>query len=143
MLARQYDNYAWEEQQYEKQWYEEQLQAKEQDGRQAHMANRALQRNRKFIYVLLGMFMLTYLFTVIRSETLVQNGNQLLSLKMQETQLINKNNELKIEVERLKGPERIIGIAQKQLGMSVARNNIYVKAVDVKNTAAAYALANK
>jgi cell division protein FtsL len=39
-----------------------------------------------------------------------------------------KNNELRIQVEELKGPERITSIAEKKLGMSVARSNIYVKA---------------
>lgn len=36
--------------------------------------------------------------------------------------------ELKIEVETLKSPARITGIAQANLGMQVARNNIYVQA---------------
>ena len=52
---------------------------------------------------------------------------ELLQLERQEQQLIAKNNELKIEVEQLKGPERIIGLAQQRLGMNVARSNIYVK----------------
>lgn len=38
------------------------------------------------------------------------------------------NSEERIVVEQLKGPERITSIAEKQLGMQVARNNIYVKA---------------
>jgi cell division protein FtsL len=59
---------------------------------------------------------------------LVNTGARLISLQQQEAQLIMKNNELKIEVEKLKEPERITTIAEKQLGMSVARNNIYVKA---------------
>jgi septum formation initiator len=42
--------------------------------------------------------------------------------------LLLKNSEIKIEVEQLKGPERVTSIAEKQLGMTVARNNIYVKA---------------
>ena len=33
-----------------------------------------------------------------------QYGNELVSLQQQEAQLITKNNELKIEVEQLKGP---------------------------------------
>ena len=61
------------------------------------------------------------------SEAVVLSGQQLLQLERQEQQLIAKNNELKIEVEQLKGPERIIGLAQQRLGMNVARSNIYVK----------------
>ena len=45
-----------------------------------------------------------------------------------------KLKELKIEVEQLKGPGRIIRFAEKELGMSVARSNIYVKAGAVKNS---------
>jgi cell division protein FtsL len=55
-------------------------------------------------------------------------GATLINLQQQEAQLIMKNSELKIEVEKLKEPERITQIAEKQLGMSVARSNIYVKA---------------
>jgi cell division protein FtsL len=69
-----------------------------------------------------------YSIAVVRSATLVNTGARLISLQQQEAQLIMKNNELKIEVEKLKEPERITTIAEKQLGMSVARNNIYVKA---------------
>ena len=39
-----------------------------------------------------------------------------------------ENSEERIVVEQLKGPERITYIAENQLGMQVARNNIYVKA---------------
>ena len=50
------------------------------------------------------------------------------------TYTLTDNNELKIEVEQLKGPGRIIRFAEKELGMSVARSNIYVKAGAVKNS---------
>jgi cell division protein FtsL len=69
-----------------------------------------------------------YAIAVVRSETLVRTGAALINLQQQEAQLIMKNSELKIEVEKLKEPERITQIAEKQLGMSVARSNIYVKA---------------
>ena len=70
-------------------------------------------------------------------------GSELVSLRKQESALINKNNELKIEVEQLKGPERIIGLAEQHLGMSVARNNIYVKALEQKNNMNSLAVAAK
>ena len=54
---------------------------------------------------------------------------ELIRLQTQEARLIAKNSELKIEVDQLKGPERITSIAEKKLGMQVARSNIYVKAV--------------
>ena len=46
-------------------------------------------------------------------------------------------------MEQLKGPERIIGLAEQHLGMSVARNNIYVKALDKKNNMNSLAVAAK
>ena len=85
----------------------------------------------------------TYLLSVVRSEAMVHYGSQLVSLRKQETQLINKNNELKIEVEQLKGPERIIGLAEQHLGMSVARSNIYVQALEKKNNLNSLAVAAK
>ena len=85
----------------------------------------------------------TYLLSVVRSEAMVTYGSELVSLCKQETLLINKNNELKIEVEQLKGPERIIGLAEQHLGMSVARNNIYVKALEQKNNMNSLAVAAK
>ena len=82
-----------------------------------------------------------YLVSVIRSEAYVSNSNNLVSLKQQESALISHNAELKIEVETLKSPARITGIAQANLGMQVARNNIYVQADSKKNLYDGYAYA--
>ena len=68
-----------------------------------------------------------YTLLVIRNGVLTSSGFQLEALQARETQLLAKNAELKIEVDGLKGPERITSFAEKQLGMSVARSNIYVK----------------
>ena len=124
MLARKYDNYAWEEEQIEV----EQPQVTRQKAKA-----QAQRMTRRRIAMLVGVVMLTYFVAVVRSEAYVRAGQTLVSMRQQETQLINKNNELKIEVEELKGPDRIIGLAQQQLGMSVARSNIYVKGAAKKN----------
>lgn len=133
MLARQYDNYAWEEQ-YQSPKVDEEVKIKRVPARES---NKNLLAQ---VSVIAFVIMATYLCAVVRSGTVVTAGNELLSLKEREVQLINKNNELRIEVEQLKGPERIIGIAESQLGMSVARSNIYVQAGNVKNNKV-YALA--
>lgn len=83
---------------------------------------------RSGLFKILAVVMVAYFAMVLRSEAMVQCSNELVSLQKQEAQLINQNNELRIEVEQLKGPERIIGLAEQRLGMSVARSNIYVKA---------------
>ena len=134
MLARKYDSYAWEEQQYEE------VQQSQRHKKINTDPYRQL-RNRFMIFAV--VVLATYLLSVVRSEAMVNYGSQLVSLRKQETQLINKNNELKIEVEQLKGPERIIGLAEQHLGMSVARSNIYVQALDKKNNVNSLAVAAK
>ena len=134
MLARKYDSYAWEEQQHEE----------VQQPRQQKKVNTDPYRQLRNRFMIFAVAILaTYLLSVVRSEAMVHYGSQLVSLRKLETQLINKNNELKIEVEQLKGPERIIGLAEQHLGMSVARSNIYVQALDKKNNVNSLAVAAK
>lgn len=126
MLARKYN--------FEEQWAQsEQERIRElkelQERRQRiRKANYTLFRRRLFVTV--GLVLAMYFTTVMRSAALVSAGNHLIKLQTQESQLIAKNAELKIEVDQLKGPERITSIAEKQLGMKVARSNIYVKSVN-------------
>ena len=120
MLARKYDNYAWEEQ----------VETKQKTPRTAYQLRREAEPHsllRRRIAAVLVVLLFTYLFSVIRSQAQAEYAHELVMMQKQETQLINKNNELKIEVEQLKGPDRIIGLAEQRLGMSVARSNIYVK----------------
>lgn len=124
MLARKYEEYAWEEQRYEE---AVQPAPRPQIKKDPYRCLRARFLTVSFVLIC------TYMFSVVRSEAMVEHANQLVSLRKTESALIKKNNELKIEVEQLKGPERIIGMAERRLGMSVARNNIYVKAALQKN----------
>lgn len=130
MLARKYDNYAWEENQYER---------PAQRVRKVRRIDYRLVRRRASVLILLVIA--AYFAAVARSESLVRTGDDLVALKKQESMLLLKNSEMKIEVEQLKGPERITGIAEKQLGMTVARNNIYVKADSRKVAYDGYAYA--
>ncbi|HBX75819.1 MAG: cell division protein FtsL [Acidaminococcaceae bacterium] len=126
MLARKYNN--------EEQWTQSErerlreLDEQKQRRQRIRKANYKLFRRRLFVTV--GIVLAMYFATVMRSAALVSAGNHLISLQNQESQLIAKNAELKIEVDQLKGPERITSIAEKQLGMKVARSNIYVKAIN-------------
>ena len=131
MLARKYDNYAWEENEYDRPIPEKNRKIKKVDYR--------LMRRRVAVLVLL--LITVYFAAVARSENQVRMGDALVALKQQEAVLLLKNAEMKIEVEQLKGPERITGIATKQLGMTVARNNIYVKADSRKVAYDGYAYA--
>ncbi len=136
MLARKLDNAAWEvEQQYTIEEVQvRQLQQKKADTHKVW---------RRRVIVLAATILATYMYSVWRSADVVHYGNEIIALQRQEVQLINKNNELKIEVEQLKGPGRIIRFAERELGMSVARSNIYVKAGAVKNSGAPAVLARK
>lgn len=121
MLARKYN--------YEETWEYPQSRANEVEKskpRRLRKANYKLFRRRLFLVV--GVVLAMYAVTVMRSAALVNSGNQLIRLQTQESSLIAHNAELKIEVDQLKGPERINSIAEKSLGMKVARSNIYVKA---------------
>ena len=125
MLARKYNfEEQWSLQEQERLHELNELQQRRQRIRQA---NYKLFRRRLFVTV--GLILIMYFAAVMRSAALVSAGNHLIRLQTQESQLIAKNAELKIEVDQLKGPERITSIAEKQLGMKVARSNIYVKAV--------------
>ena len=134
MLARKYDSYAWEEQEYQK---------APEPKQQVQSATEPHQELRNRFMSLAVAVLAPYLLSVVRSDAMVTYGSELVSLRKQESALINKNNELKIEVEQLKGPERIIGLAEQHLGMSVARNNIYVKALEQKNNMNSLAVAAK
>ena len=134
MLARKYDNYAWEEREY---------QEVEQPRQQKQIDTDPYRRLRNRFMIFAVAVLATYLLSVVRSEAMVTHGSHLVSLRKQESMLINKNNELKIEVEQLKGPERIIGLAEQNLGMSVARNNIYVQSLRQKNNINSLAVAAK
>lgn len=134
MLARKYDSYAWEEQEYQK---------APEPKQQVQIDTDPYKKLRKRFMIFAVAVLTTYLLSVVRSEAMVTYGSELVSLRKQESTLINKNNELRIEVEQLKGPERIIGLAEQHLGMSVARNNIYVKALEQKNNMNSLAVAAK
>lgn len=131
MLARKYEAYELEEQVYL---------PRQRAGAQAD-PNRRVMLNR--IMLLASVLLATYMLAVVRSEAAVHYGHQLVSLQRQEAELAMKNSELRIAIEQMRGPERIISLAEQRLGMSVARSNIYVKAAGGKNSISALAMADK
>ena len=134
MLANKYDNYAWERQ--------AELE-KHQPAPRKQLQPDTHKILRRRLFCIIAMILATYFVVVWRSESMVVYGNQLVRLQKQEAQLISRNNELKIEVEQLKGPERIIGLAEQRLGMSVARSNIYVKSAQTPKNGNSSAVNNK
>lgn len=83
---------------------------------------------RRRLIVLAAVLGILYVGAIARSAALVRTGNQLVTLQTQESQLVNANAQLKLQVEKLRTPERITDIAEHQLHLSVARSNIYLGA---------------
>ena len=130
MLARNYDNYAWE-----------QANRDVHSNRQEQGKETNYKALRHRVMILVACLLTFYMASVVRSEAYIAGSNNLVHLKQQESGLISGNAELKIEVETLKSPARITGIAQANLGMQVARSNIYVQADSKKIAYDGYAYA--
>lgn len=82
-------------------------------------------RHQVVLLAVLGV--LFYFGNVALSENYITKSNALIQLKKQEAECLDRNEALKIDVERLRSPERITSIAKKELGMTTARSNIYVR----------------
>lgn len=127
MLAEKYSYKSpWEQQREEalrEQW--EHIQERKRQKELARQQSNLMLR--KYISVTLMVIMGSYAAIVFRSEAFASVGRDLVVMKQQEKALRAKNEELKIEVEELKGPNRIIRLAEQKLGMHVSRENIYMQ----------------
>jgi cell division protein FtsL len=74
----------------------------------------------------LGVVLSLCAVNTMLARAYVKTSNHLIRLKKQEARLLDENETLKIDVSRLKSPDRIADIASKKLGLSTAKNNIYV-----------------
>jgi cell division protein FtsL len=78
-----------------------------------------------FVFSVVIMLILVAANTFLAKVVMDQSYN-LIQMKKQEAALIDKNVTLRIDVSRLKSPNRIASIASKKLGLNTARENIYV-----------------
>lgn len=77
--------------------------------------------------LLLVITVAIFAFTMVaRSHVMLNAGNDLVGLRKQEASLIRQNDLLRLDVNRLKSPERINTIAKNVLGMTIAKQNIYI-----------------
>ena len=141
MLARNYEydpnygyGYTWEEQQAHREEEEAKLREKQLK------AKRRMQRRQALVVLFTSL--LFYAIHVWVGSQMYNAGQSLVHMRTQEEHLITTTNALKIEVEQLKGPERIRGLASQMLGMRVARENFYVNQVGVKNANTGLAMAD-
>ena len=75
-----------------------------------------------------------FAFTMVaRSGNLAMLGIELVNLRQQESDLIARNDLLKLEVSKLNSPERINKIAINSLGMTIAKHNLYITKENNKN----------
>lgn len=127
MLARDYSYKSPWELEREEALREEQIRIEKRKRQKEQEKQERMAMIRKCVSLTAIVVMSTYGAIVFRSEAYATIGRQLVTMKQEEKLLRSKNEELKIEVEQLKGPTRIIRLAEQRLGMSVARSNIYVQ----------------
>lgn len=65
------------------------------------------------------------MLVTIQSETIVRSGYDLVELKAQAAKLEKENELLRLDIARLKAPERIQQIATQELGMVMPQNAYY------------------
>lgn len=68
------------------------------------------------------------MLVTVQSEMIVRSGYDLVDIKKQITQLERDNEQLRLDIAKLKSPQRIQNIADKELGM-VLPQKIYRAAV--------------
>ena len=138
MLARKYSYYE-EDYALAEQLEQERRQKAERERREQE----ACRVIRCYCFAIVAVLFVGYMGCVGLSTWAMHEGSALLKMQRQEKLLAGKNSELKIEVEQMKSPNRIISFAEKRMDMHVARSNIYVNAAKAKNNRQAVALADK
>lgn len=132
---------------YEKIYHAHHPDAYKEEEQKRSMAQKRQERDYKaFRHQVLFLVMLgicCYFANVVLSESYITRTNALLQLKRQEAALLGENETLKIDVDKLKSPERITELASSRLGLSTARSNIYMHAGSEKVAEAVVQYAKK
>ncbi len=76
--------------------------------------------------IMVGLILFFAMFTMVRSEMVIRNGYELVELKGQVNKLDQENERLKLDIAKLKSPERIQTIAVGKLGMTLPQNVYFV-----------------
>ncbi|HWR05364.1 cell division protein FtsL [Sporomusa sp.] len=72
--------------------------------------------------------------TTMQSAAIVQAGYDLVRIKGQVAKVEKENELLRLDIARLKSPQRIEEIAVKELGMIVPKNAYYASAIPADST---------
>ncbi len=136
-LARKYDyDYT-----YSRYYDYKEYQPKKFEPRQRKVKNYRAFRHQAIFLLVVGI--MCYFGNVVLSESYVARTNALVQLKKQEATLVGENQTLKIDVDKLKSPERITSLASSKLGLSTARSNIYMHADNSSDKNASLQVAKK
>lgn len=65
----------------------------------------------------------------VRSETIVRTGYELVQMKLQTVTLQKENELLRLDIARLRSPQRIQEIATVELGMVMPKNVYYAESI--------------
>lgn len=121
MLARKYDyDYTYSRLYDYKEYQPKKVQPQQKE------RNYAVLRHQVLFLLVVGIC--CYFMNVVLSESYIAKTNALVQLKREEATLLGTNQSLKIDVDKLKSPERITELASSKLGLSTARSNIYMHA---------------
>ncbi|BBB93268.1 MAG TPA: cell division protein FtsL [Methylomusa anaerophila] len=87
-------------------------------------------------FVLIVALTIMAMIVTVQSAAIVQSGYDVVKIKSQIT-LMEKNNELlRLEIAKLKSPQRIEQIASREMGMIVPQNAYYASVASVDVNAA-------
>lgn len=73
-------------------------------------------------FLMVALVAVAAMFVTVRSETIIRAGYQLVQTKAQVAKMDKENEALRLEIAKLKSPQRIQYIATSQLGMVVPQN---------------------
>lgn len=95
--------------------------------RETDTVRKKVNKRARQVALLAGLVLSLIFVNVALSELYFAKCSALVQLKGMEAQCLDQSETLQIDVERLHNPQRIAEIAEKKLGMSTARSNIYVR----------------
>lgn len=99
----------------------------------AVLPNRAL---RGKCFFLAAFLLVMAIVATVQSEAVIRSGYTLVQLKSEASQLEKENELLRLEIAKLRAPQRIQAIATMELGMVVPQN-VYCAVEPVKESAGA------
>lgn len=73
-------------------------------------------------FLMVALVAVAAMFVTVRSESIIRAGYQLVQTKAQVAKMEKENEALRLEIAKLKSPQRIQHIATSQLGMVLPQN---------------------